>query len=110
RLRGARMTTTRFHAMDAARASALLLGVVLHATISFWPGFREANWPISDDSSSPFLASVFFVIHVFRMSLFFAIAGFFAHLLSERVGAWGFVKSRLRRIALPFVASVVVVL
>ena len=44
------------------------------------------------------------------MSVFYAIAGFFAHLLLERLGAWGLVKNRLRRIALPFVVSYVVVM
>jgi glucan biosynthesis protein C len=101
--------STRFHSLDVVRAVALLAGVVLHATLSFWPGFREAKWPISDESSSDFLAVVFFVIHIFRMSLFFAIAGFFAHLLVQRLGDWGFIKNRLRRIALPLIVGLCVV-
>lgn len=100
----------RFHALDAVRASALLLGIVLHATLSFWPGMRELNWPISDESTSAGLAALFFVVHIFRMSVFYVIAGFFAHLLLVRLGAWGLVKNRLRRIALPFVVSMLVVL
>jgi glucan biosynthesis protein C len=99
----------RFPALDVVRAVALLAGIVLHATLSFWPGFREANYPLSDDSSSLFLSGLFFIIHIFRMSLFFAIAGFFARVLVERLGAWGFIKNRLRRIALPLVVSMVVV-
>jgi glucan biosynthesis protein C len=100
----------RFHSLDAVRASALLAGIALHSTSSFWPGFREARWPISDDSSSLFLAAVFFIVHIFRMSVFFAIAGFFARLLLVRLGVGGFIKNRLRRIALPFAASMVVVM
>jgi glucan biosynthesis protein C len=99
----------RFHALDAVRAFALLAGIALHATLSFWPGFREANYPLSDDSTSLFLAGLFFVIHIFRMSVFFAIAGFFARVLLDRLGAWGFIKNRLRRIALPLLVSLVVV-
>lgn len=102
--------TQRFHSMDVVRAGALLLGIVVHGTSSFWPGFREANWPISDDSSSLVLAGVFFVIHIFRMSLFFAIAGFFAHVLLVRLGLGGFIRNRLRRIALPLVVSMIVVM
>jgi len=100
----------RFHALDVVRAAALLLGVALHSTLSFWPGMRALNWPISDDSTSLVPAAAFFVVHIFRMSVFFAIAGFFAHLLCVRLGAWGFAKNRLRRIALPFVVSMVVVM
>lgn len=101
---------TRFHALDAVRATALLLGIALHSTMSFWPGMRAAHWPISDDSTSAAPAAFFFVAHIFRMSLFYAIAGFFAHALLVRRGVWGLVKNRLRRIALPMVVAMVVVM
>lgn len=100
--------TERFHSLDVVRAAALLLGIVLHGTVSFWPGFREANYPVSDDSPSATLSGLYFILHIFRMSLFYAIAGFFAHVLLVRFGVWGFVKNRLRRIALPFVVSLVI--
>jgi peptidoglycan/LPS O-acetylase OafA/YrhL len=102
------MTPRRFHSLDAARAGAMLLGIVVHSTISFWPGFREGRYAVSDDYPSATLSGLYFVLHIFRMSLFFAIAGFFAHVLVERLGAWGFVKNRLRRIALPFIVSLIV--
>jgi peptidoglycan/LPS O-acetylase OafA/YrhL len=102
-------TDPRFHALDAVRAFALLSGIALHATMSFLPGMREGNWPISDESTSLTLSSVFFVVHIFRMSLFFAIAGFSAHVLLLRLGEWGFVRNRLRRIALPFVVTLPIV-
>ena len=44
------------------------------------------------------------------MSVFYAIAGFFAHLLLVKLGAWGLVRNRLRRIALPFAVSYVLVM
>jgi hypothetical protein len=46
----------------------------------------------------------FFVVHIFRMATFFLVAGFFARLLFQRLGVGGFIKNRLRRIALPLVA------
>ncbi len=102
--------TARFHSLDAVRALALLLGILVHATQAYWPGFRELNWPISDPSTSLTLSGSFFVLHIFRMSVFFAIAGFFAHVLLLRMGWWGLIKNRLRRIALPLVVSMVVVM
>lgn len=86
----------RLHALDAARAFALLLGIALHATMSFFLPI-----PAQDSSQSSTLAGVFFVIHSFRMSLFFVIAGFFAHLAFHRRGARGFVKDRALRIVVP---------
>jgi hypothetical protein len=38
----------------------------------------------------------------FRMSLFFAVAGFFGYMLLEKRGAGGFARNRAKRIALPF--------
>jgi uncharacterized membrane protein len=72
----------RLHALDAVRGFALLAGVVLHAAMSFLPGFAITGLPIVDSSPSATLGVAFFVIHMFRMSLFFFIAGFFGRLLS----------------------------
>ena len=60
-------------------------------------------WIIQDSQPSITLGVLFFSIHVFRMTTFFLIAGFFAHLSFHRRGAWGFIKDRLQRIALPLV-------
>lgn len=94
----------RFHSLDAVRACALLAGILLHAIMSYMPGSREMNWPLSDDSTSTGLGVLYFVIHLMRMTLFFVVAGFFARLLHQRLGTQGFVKHRLRRIGLPLIA------
>lgn len=93
----------RFHALDAARAFALLLGIVLHATMSFFLPI-----PALDHSQSATLAVTFYVIHIFRMSLFFLIAGFFAHLVFHRRGARAFLKDRAKRIFVPMTVGWVV--
>ncbi|WBS01118.1 acyltransferase family protein [Pseudoduganella sp. SL102] len=100
----------RFHHLDALRASALLIGILLHAIMSFLPGYREAGWPISDASTSTGLGIVYYVIHLFRMPLFFLLAGFFARLLHQKLGTRGLLRNRLRRIALPLVAFYFVVM
>ena len=96
-------TQDRFHALDAARAFALLLGIVLHATMSFFLVI-----PAQDVSQSTTLGVTFYVIHMFRMSLFYFIAGFFAHLVFHRRGARAFVKDRAKRILVPMTAGWVV--
>ncbi len=90
----------RLHALDAARGGALLLGIVLHATMSFFLPI-----PATDSSHSTALAAVFFGTHTFRMSVFYLIAGFFGHLAFHRRGGRGFVKDRAKRILLPLVAG-----
>ena len=89
----------RLHGLDALRGGALLLGVVLHAAMSFFP---TQIWIVADDQRSVWASGLFFVIHLFRMATFFLIAGLFAHMMIGRRGVWGFVKNRMVRIAAPF--------
>jgi glucan biosynthesis protein C len=96
----------RLHALDAVRAYALLLGVVLHGAAAFLEGFPIPLWL---DRPSDGAAVVYYVIHMFRMSAFFVIAGFFARVLVERRGVTAFVKDRAKRVALPLVLFGIVV-
>jgi ABC-type multidrug transport system ATPase subunit/peptidoglycan/LPS O-acetylase OafA/YrhL len=96
----------RLHALDALRGFALICGVILHAAMSYLPGFNV--WPLLDRSPSATLAVTFFVIHMFRMTTFFVIAGFFARLLLERRGARAFVRNRATRIVVPLLVGWVV--
>jgi len=99
------MEQSRLHALDAIRGIALLLGLLLHGSISFWPGLDSFGFPISDISKSMTLTYMFYVVHMFRMVVFFLIAGFFAHLSLARKGYPEFLKDRLKRIALPMVSA-----
>ena len=88
----------RLHGLDALRATALLLGVVLHASMSYLP---VTIWIAPDTDNSPVAAVLFFAIHLFRMTSFFLIAGLFAHMMLGRRGTLGFIRNRLIRIAGP---------
>lgn len=96
-------THDRMHALDALRGFALIAGVALHSALSFLPGFGDLGIPLVDNSPSLTLALIFFVIHMFRMSLFFVIAGFFGRMLLERDGVKAFVWNRVVRILLPLI-------
>ena len=91
----------RVLAFDALRATALLLGIALHATLSFLPQAGPDLWPISDSQKSTELSLLMFVIHIFRMSVFFLVAGFLGRALLQRKGIKGFCQNRAARIALP---------
>jgi peptidoglycan/LPS O-acetylase OafA/YrhL len=93
----------RFHALDALRAFALLLGVCLHAALSFVapPG----AWAIG--TNEPVAVPFLFVqyVHSFRMETFFLLAGFFARLVIGKRGVQAFLKDRAVRIVLVFVVA-----
>ncbi len=91
--------TERLHALDAVRGGVLLFGVFFHAALAFLPG--PQIWLVMDPSRSAELSVLFYVLHIFRMTVFFVLAGFFARLLLERRGAAGFVRNRALRIGVP---------
>lgn len=91
----------RYHALDAVRGGVLILGVFFHATLSFLPGAQM--WIVMDQSRSIELSILFFALHIFRMTVFFVLAGFFGRMLLERLGVGAFVMNRAKRIAMPLV-------
>jgi ABC-type multidrug transport system ATPase subunit/peptidoglycan/LPS O-acetylase OafA/YrhL len=99
-------TDQRLHALDAVRGFALLLGVAFHAALSFL--MPTGTWAMTDVSPAPGLGDAAFVAHMFRMSLFFFIAGYFGRLLFAKLGARGFWANRAKRIGIPFVVGWVI--
>ncbi|MCR5871371.1 MULTISPECIES: acyltransferase family protein [unclassified Sphingomonas] len=91
----------RLHALDAVRGGALLLGVAFHASLSFLPG--QQFWVVRD-AADPLIGNFAIVAHLFRMTLFFVIAGFFGRMLLERRGTGGFIGDRAKRIVAPLFA------
>ncbi len=87
---------TRLHHLDALRATAMLLGIVLHASLAYTGG----PWIVRDEGHGAF-GGVFLAIHGFRMQLFFLLSGFFTALLWRRLGLAGVLRQRAARIALP---------
>ena len=98
--------TDRLHALDAVRAFALLAGLGLHASMAYLPGMPNlVLTPAPEHAKSAALAVTFFVIHVFRMTTFFMIAGFFARQMLRSKGVIGFIRNRLVRIAVPLLVG-----
>ena len=88
----------RRHDLDALRAAAMLLGIVLHAGLSFTP----FPWPVQDARQSESYGLLFAAIHGFRMPVFFLLSGFFTAMLWRRRGLKSLLSHRLRRVFLPF--------
>ena len=95
----------RVHALDNLRAVAMLLGIVLHAALSFMT--LPIPWVARDVSRGLGFDVMVGVIHGFRMQLFFFLAGYFAHLLWQRLGSKAFLQQRWKRIGLPFLLGMI---
>ncbi len=82
----------------------MLLGIALHAALPDVPYWRPG------DAGGGFLFGFFEFVHGFRMPLFFILSGYFTTMLWRRRGLSELIGHRLRRIGLPLLASVVIVL
>jgi peptidoglycan/LPS O-acetylase OafA/YrhL len=94
--------------LDSLRAVAMLLGIVLHAALSFMT--IPIPWIARDASRSMEFDLLVGLIHGFRMQLFIFLAGFFGHLLWQRFGAKEFLRQRWKRIGVPFLLAMVTVM
>tara|TARA_B100000029_G_scaffold514985_1_gene619929 strand:- start:33 stop:1874 length:1842 start_codon:yes stop_codon:yes gene_type:complete len=93
--------------MDSLRAVAMFLGLVLHATVVFALWTNDVNRP--HDEPSKILHYAFEFIHLFRMQIFFLVAGFFSLMVCQKRGAASFAKNRFMRIVVPFMICVVLI-
>lgn len=98
----------RYHYMDNLRALAMLTGVVFHASLAHSP-MLHFFW-LTADQSAPAIDVFAWFSHLFRMPVFFLIAGFFASFLLEKRGIKRFVLNRTLRVLLPFVIFLPLVL
>jgi glucans biosynthesis protein C len=99
-------TMRRYHALDALRAAMMFLGIYLHAVVAYSP---NGGWPWKQAEQTRLLDWSLSIIHVFRMPIFYAMAGFFTALLIARYSFRGAAWNRFMRIVLPFVVGWIVV-
>lgn len=82
----------------------MLLGVFLHGAFAYAKPSNSV-WLATDSQSSYIIDAAIWFIHLFRMSLFFLISGYFAKATVKRSGIWRFLRSRLTRIVVPMVVA-----
>ena len=87
----------RIHSMDALRASTMLLLVPVHAAMVIALNGDGGTWA----------TGVYWVVHVFRMPLFFAMSGFFLAFLLKRKGLRETARNRTVRIVVPLAVGLV---
>ena len=82
----------------------MFLGLVFHASITYLSDLPEdVPWPYQDERTSPFFDWLIDFIHVFRMPVFFLVAGFFAVYLIRTRGTKEFLRHRWSRIGVPLI-------
>ncbi len=91
----------RYHALDSLRAVMMLLGILLHSAVSYVTTIK--GWGFQDTQTHPLYDLIVNVIHLFRMPIFFVMAGFFAALLYDKRGLRKLMKNRFNRVGIPFV-------
>ncbi|MCW2397665.1 acyltransferase family protein [Sphingobium sp. B2D3C] len=92
----------REHHWDSMRALLMLLGIPYHVAMAY-----RANdvWIVNAGEGDLIFTWIAGIIHLFRMPAFFVIAGYFAALLLMRRAPGAWMKNRLIRLGLPFVAA-----
>ena len=79
----------------------MLAGVVFHAGLAYSP-MVPPLFPTADRGNAVVVDATLWFLHLFRMPLFFVVAGFFTAWLVERRGLAGLFRNRVRRILVPF--------
>lgn len=94
----------RIHSLDALRAVMMLLGLVLHSALTYNVTNHGNSWSLKDPYSTHLSTDfIVFLIHSFRMPIFFLVAGFFGSMLFYERKPIKMVKNRISRIVYPFI-------
>ena len=95
---------------DAMRAMAAFGVVLLHCCVPYMqPAVPGLVWPVHDTADF-FVAQCFWTIELFIMPLFLVLAGFLAWNSIQRAGPLSLIRSRARRLLVPLLFGVVVIL
>lgn len=95
----------RLHHLDALRAFAMFLGILLHAALAYTGGPWIVRDAVPGSAGSGVFVLLYGSIHGFRMELFFLLSGYFTALLWRRLGLAGMLRQRAARIALPLLVG-----
>jgi glucan biosynthesis protein C len=98
-------TGERHHSLDNLRAIAMLAGVVFHAALAYSPLVNPV-FPTADQGNAAIVDQVIWFVHLFRMPMFFVLAGFFTAMQVDRRGMGSMVRHRALRIGVPFLVFV----
>lgn len=99
--------TERLHSLDSLRAIMMLLGLVIHSSVTYGAVNYGGAWFLKDPGTTHVSNDfIVFFIHAFRMQIFFMVAGFFGAMLFYERSPIKMIKNRISRVVLPFIVFV----
>lgn len=96
---------TRINFLDNLRTFMIFLVVLLHAGIVYEP-ILEYVWIVSDPDKLGSIGLVRMYLDLFVMFTLFFISGYFIPASLKKYTAWQYIKSKFRRIMLPWIIAV----
>jgi len=99
-----KVPTERVIFLDNIRYLMVLLVVVLHSACGY--SYNTTWWSVNDENSI-FFNYVLGILGIFLMPTLFFIAGYFALPSLQQKGRWLFIRSKLKRLGIPWLLGVV---
>ena len=97
--------------MDNVRTAMIFLVVLLHAGIVYESGGGGALfWIVDDPATTPAADFLNWILDIGVMPAIFFVSGFFVIASLRKRGGWGFLKSKVKRLLIPWAAAVAILM
>lgn len=101
------LRSNRIYWLDNLRSFMIFLVILFHAGLVYESsGIPAFFWIVDDPSTNDLSGILNLVIDIFVMSTIFFIAGFFMPLSLKHRNGWTFLKSKFRRLMIPWIVGV----
>ena len=97
----------RIYWLDNLRTFMIFLVIVLHGAVVYEKhGMGSAWWIVCEPSNSDVPGIVFLILNIFVIATIFFVSGFFAPLSLKNKSGWTFLKSKFKRLMIPWIIAV----
>jgi len=101
------ITENRIYWLDNLRTFMVFLVVLIHAALVYEKNSIGALWWIvSDPLNSDLPGILFLILNIFVIATIFFVSGFFTPLSLKNKTAWTFLKSKFKRLMIPWIVAV----
>jgi len=101
------ITENRIYWVDNLRTFMIFLVVLLHAAVVYEKySMGAAWWIICEPSKSDLPGILFLILNIFVIATIFFVSGFLTPLSIENKNGWAFLKSKFKRLMIPWIVAV----